>query len=249
MIIKDVVDGNVLFWNTKSMKHKLSGWIILVLLVFIFLIAGGIYLVLGNQIISIPNNSNTSQVACTMDAKLCPDGSYVGRSGPNCEFEKCAGEENASLKTYINSQNGFSVEYSSNWMLREFPDTNTGAAFRPSDKPNDYQYEYITVQAMDKPANAINIPFAEYVKVAGTQEIQNYQSLNSIEEITTKSGIVGYKTTWNVLPLGGGNSTVSGPITYFPDRNSNAKTIQVSLSDNAYMNEYNIIINTFEYTK
>ena len=25
-------------------------------------------------------------VACTMDAKMCPDGSYVGRSGPNCEF-------------------------------------------------------------------------------------------------------------------------------------------------------------------
>ncbi len=26
------------------------------------------------------------QVACTADAMLCPDGSYVGRSGPNCEF-------------------------------------------------------------------------------------------------------------------------------------------------------------------
>lgn len=28
-------------------------------------------------------------VACTMDAKLCPDGSSVGRSGPNCEFDPC----------------------------------------------------------------------------------------------------------------------------------------------------------------
>lgn len=25
-------------------------------------------------------------VACTMDAKQCPDGSYVGRTGPKCEF-------------------------------------------------------------------------------------------------------------------------------------------------------------------
>lgn len=25
-------------------------------------------------------------VACTMDAMMCPDGSYVGRSGPKCEF-------------------------------------------------------------------------------------------------------------------------------------------------------------------
>ncbi len=27
-----------------------------------------------------------ASVACTMDAKQCPDGSYVGRTGPNCEF-------------------------------------------------------------------------------------------------------------------------------------------------------------------
>lgn len=29
------------------------------------------------------------QTACTMEAKLCPDGSSVGRSGPNCEFSPC----------------------------------------------------------------------------------------------------------------------------------------------------------------
>lgn len=31
-------------------------------------------------------------VACTMEAKLCPDGSYVGRTGPNCEFAVCPGQ-------------------------------------------------------------------------------------------------------------------------------------------------------------
>lgn len=31
-------------------------------------------------------------VACTMEAKLCPDGSAVGRTGPNCEFAPCPGE-------------------------------------------------------------------------------------------------------------------------------------------------------------
>ncbi|MEX1997825.1 MAG: TspO/MBR family protein [Candidatus Andersenbacteria bacterium] len=29
---------------------------------------------------------------CTQEAKLCPDGSYVGRTGPNCEFAACPGE-------------------------------------------------------------------------------------------------------------------------------------------------------------
>lgn len=28
-------------------------------------------------------------VACTMDAKICPDGSAVGRVGPRCEFAPC----------------------------------------------------------------------------------------------------------------------------------------------------------------
>ena len=32
------------------------------------------------------------RVACTLEAKLCPDGSAVGRTGPKCEFAKCPGE-------------------------------------------------------------------------------------------------------------------------------------------------------------
>ncbi len=30
-----------------------------------------------------------SVVACTMEAKICPDGSAVGRQGPHCEFAPC----------------------------------------------------------------------------------------------------------------------------------------------------------------
>ncbi len=33
--------------------------------------------------------TGSGQVACTQEAKLCPDGSYVGRTGPNCEFAQC----------------------------------------------------------------------------------------------------------------------------------------------------------------
>ena len=33
--------------------------------------------------------TTTEPVACTMEAKLCPDGSYVGRTGPNCAFAPC----------------------------------------------------------------------------------------------------------------------------------------------------------------
>ena len=34
---------------------------------------------------------NPNQTACTAEAKLCPDGSAVGRTGPNCEFAACPG--------------------------------------------------------------------------------------------------------------------------------------------------------------
>jgi hypothetical protein len=37
----------------------------------------------------MPSIQCTSEKACTAEAKLCPDGSAVGRTGPNCEFAPC----------------------------------------------------------------------------------------------------------------------------------------------------------------
>ncbi|KKQ73793.1 MAG: hypothetical protein US96_C0052G0002 [Candidatus Woesebacteria bacterium GW2011_GWB1_38_5b] len=31
----------------------------------------------------------TPPIACTLEARLCPDGTYVSRTGPNCEFTPC----------------------------------------------------------------------------------------------------------------------------------------------------------------
>jgi len=38
---------------------------------------------------SKPGIKEVKPVACTQEAKLCPDGSAVGRTGPNCEFAAC----------------------------------------------------------------------------------------------------------------------------------------------------------------
>lgn len=40
-----------------------------------------------------PTPPSEESVVCTMDAKLCPDGSAVERAGPDCEFLPCPGEE------------------------------------------------------------------------------------------------------------------------------------------------------------
>ena len=43
----------------------------------------------------IPNrtaNPDEQYIFCTQEAKQCPDGSYVSRTGPNCEFTLCPSE-------------------------------------------------------------------------------------------------------------------------------------------------------------
>ncbi len=37
----------------------------------------------------VQNRIGVGNTPCTQEAKLCPDGSYVGRTGPNCEFSAC----------------------------------------------------------------------------------------------------------------------------------------------------------------
>ena len=56
---------------------------IFVAILIALMIAGGAYY-LGRQ-----TNTKPLYKACTMEAKICPDGSGVGRVGPNCKFAEC----------------------------------------------------------------------------------------------------------------------------------------------------------------
>ena len=62
-----------------------SLYILLALLVLAAGLGGVLYYTNKSNSISKPPGG----VACTMEAKLCPDGSAVGRFGPNCEFAPC----------------------------------------------------------------------------------------------------------------------------------------------------------------
>jgi hypothetical protein len=57
-------------------------------IIFIFLIGGGAYFYLLKQ-----KDSESKNVFCAQDAKLCSDGSYVSRIPPNCDFNKCPKED------------------------------------------------------------------------------------------------------------------------------------------------------------
>ena|SRR3989338_7345120 len=83
-------------------------------------VAGGGYL-LGKQ-----NNKpqdQPSQQACTEEAKLCPDGSSVGRTGLNCEFAECpapsSSDETGNWKVYTIPRISFSMKYPPNWTVSE----------------------------------------------------------------------------------------------------------------------------------
>lgn len=42
---------------------------------------------------ALPSASPSArEVVCTQEAKLCPDGTYVGRVPPSCEFATCPGQ-------------------------------------------------------------------------------------------------------------------------------------------------------------
>ncbi|MFA6269732.1 MAG: hypothetical protein WC657_00805 [Candidatus Paceibacterota bacterium] len=59
---------------------------VFIIVVFIF---GGLLYIYNPAPTEYQNPNEQKPVACTMEAMLCPDGSYVGRSGPNCDFEAC----------------------------------------------------------------------------------------------------------------------------------------------------------------
>lgn len=75
---------------------------------FIAIILGVALLLIG--FIVLPKAfSRSHRIACTQEAKLCPDGSYVGRAGPTCEFTACP--NNDLWKTMTDTKQGIAYQY------------------------------------------------------------------------------------------------------------------------------------------
>ena len=105
--------------HKNRMNSKIFFVIFVMFSTIIGFLAGG--LILGK------NNLN-NQAACTQEAKLCPDGSYVGREGPNCEFTKCPTSpastrskitptttvQRENWETYKNTVDNWQIDYPTN---------------------------------------------------------------------------------------------------------------------------------------
>ncbi len=67
---------------SRHMKQLIAGVVILLVIG----IGGFLY---RNALERPPVATNPEPVACTADARVCPDGASVGRTGPNCTFAAC----------------------------------------------------------------------------------------------------------------------------------------------------------------
>ena len=65
----------------KCFNKGIAPILIILMIVGILVAAGGTYYFLGKKA--------QESGACTKEAKICPDGSVVGRAGPDCEFAPC----------------------------------------------------------------------------------------------------------------------------------------------------------------
>jgi len=116
--------------------------ILVVLLLSAGMLGGGFFIYQkysgssSSDLIIIPS-ATPQQKACTLEAKLCPDGSSVGRSGPNCEFSSCPSQEStpsadvSTWKIYDNPQMGFTFMYPNNWDTKILP--NPGPLTQPDE--------------------------------------------------------------------------------------------------------------------
>ena len=65
--------------------------------IFIFLIIVLVVLIIGIRVYYFFAGKTLNSVVCTQEVKICPDGSTVSRTGPNCEFAPCSSKEKAII--------------------------------------------------------------------------------------------------------------------------------------------------------
>jgi len=95
--------------------YKVSRPAAYLLIPYIFWVTFAGYLNFSIWRLAVADVTPTPNIACTMKAKICPDGSAVGRGGLNCEFAPCPANpspaDNYLWKTITDQGSGQSYQY------------------------------------------------------------------------------------------------------------------------------------------
>lgn len=73
----------------KKSKYNINKFDPKIFMVIFVGISAVIAFILGGFFLGQNPNVDVDQIACTQEAKICPDGTAVGRTGPKCEFAPC----------------------------------------------------------------------------------------------------------------------------------------------------------------
>jgi hypothetical protein len=155
--------------------------------------------------------------------------------------EPSVASQNTDLKTYVNKKYNFTINYPADWSARDYV---SGVALSPKNKL--MQDGALKVEFLERGSDYCKIPFEDYVKIAGPSEIQNYESVNTINDGSTDDGVQIYQVTWNYADSQG-IGRISLPITYFETKPELCGDIEAFLNDNNYSDIYNQIISTFKF--
>ncbi len=180
--------------------------LIILIIVGVLAVTGGTYYFLVKK--------TPKPVGCTMEAKICPDGSAVGRTGPKCEFAECptVKDETVDWKTYANEEYGYKIKYPKEYYVYDY-------SYDGSQHP-----EEVEIQSFPRPKEG------GYSGIGGTgcqtsiyvsKEYSSFQDWvdkektnlgtdlerSSIEDIMV-GNVKGYKVSFFGTFMGSGKSTV-----------------------------------------
>lgn len=141
------------------------------------------------------------QRACTLEAKICPDGSSVGRQGPNCEFAECpeSSDSDDDSSEEVKNQN----QERENARLGEMESDDDSATSTDDDMATstdiDDKFEFAkrTEERRSKIANAVQEMIrvsdnaetvGEQIRVMAQEQNQEYEEVEAVIENVAKRG-------------------------------------------------------------
>lgn len=171
-------------------NKKIASEIAVGIILLLALVIGGIFWLQGKQAVSVVENAQPvvekpkaqepikeELVFCTQEAKQCADGSYVGRKGPNCEFEACPESRTAKTGYKIvevkNPDMHFSFEVPEKWLTET---RHSGEKQLSTEEMRDFlatNYDGDIKKDSKLTSDYADFPWS-MLKVMGSEEIEKY---------------------------------------------------------------------------
>ncbi len=128
----------------------------------------------------------TDAVVCTADALMCPDGSFVSRSGSSCSFEPCGGQA-LFTGTLEQREEGFVLVMKAPEMSENSTTYDLPLEIRVSNALQDFVGKEVAVQGsfsqgntfvVDTLTDQLNQPMTTELKIETLQEGSGKEALN-----------------------------------------------------------------------